>query len=134
MTLLIATFAFMAGIVCGLLLRPTLDRRRRLRTVYKAIKQRRRDAAPYVQEENPGYAVPRDYYHHGERRKKGGTLSEDFGLRRRADDKTVATDTDAAQADVQLPRDYYERETPDDEGTLSEGYGLRRKAPPPDAA
>lgn len=135
MNLVIALLAFIAGIACGLALRPTLDRRRRLRTVYKAIRVRRQDAAPYVQEESEGYAVPRDYYH-ADRRQRG-TLAEDFGLRRRAEDRVeskATSDASDASAEVPLPRDYYERETPDDEGILSEGYGLRRRTPPQDAA
>ena len=132
MELVIALLAFFAGILCGLALRPSFDRRRRLHSVYKVIKQRRRDAAPYVSEESEGFAMPRDYYL-ADRRQRG-TLSEGFGLNRRATDRQATPqEPDTAQLDMLLPRDYYERETPDDEGTLSEGYGLRRKNSPPDA-
>lgn len=132
MTVLIVFLAFIAGIACGLALRPGLDRKRRLHTVYKAIRARRQDAAPYVMEDAEGYAMPRDYYQ-ADRRQRG-SLAEDFGLRRRAGDQVAeaAASADKPLTDVQLPRDYYERETPDDEGLLSEGYGLRRNPTPPD--
>jgi hypothetical protein len=136
MELVIALLAFVAGIVCGLALRPSFDRRRKLHSVYKIVRQRQRSAAPFVAEEDPGFAVPRDYYTAD--RKERGTLSENFGLKRRAGDraqeKATAGDPDPSQLEILLPRDYYERETPDDEGLLSEGYGLRRKSTPPDAA
>lgn len=133
MELVIALLAFLAGIVCGMALRPSFDRRRKLHSVYKIVRQRQRNAAPLVAEENAGFAVPRDYYLAD--RKERGTLAEGFGLNRRSTDRQPGKEPDAAQLDIQLPRDYYERETPDDEGLLSEGYGLRRKAaPPPDAA
>jgi hypothetical protein len=132
MELVIALLAFIAGTACGLALRPALDRRRRLFTVYKIIRQRHRNAAPYVPDDNAGFAVPRDYYHAD--RKQRGTLAEGFGLDRRASDKPAVKEQDAPQMEIQLPRDYYERETPDDEGILSESYGLRRKTPPQDAA
>lgn len=136
MELVIALLAFVAGTVCGMALRPSFDRRRKLHSVYKIVRQRQRNAAPFVAEENPGFAVPRDYYTAD--RKERGTLSENFGLNRRATDrvpeKTAAGEPDQAQLEILLPRDYYERETPEDEGLLSEGYGLRRKTPPPDLA
>lgn len=135
MTALIALLAFVAGLACGLALRPGLDRKRRLQSVYKAIRARQQEAAPYKPETSEGFAMPRDYYL-ADRRQRG-TLSEDFGLRRRAEDKAqlaaVPKETDDT-AGVSLPRDYYERETPDDEGTLSENFGLRRREPPQDAA
>lgn len=132
MELVIALLAFFTGILCGLALRPSFDRRRRLHSVYKVIKQRRRDAAPYVAEDSEGFAMPRDYY--AADRRQRGTLAEGFGLNRRSTDRQPAQEPEPSQIEMNLPRDYYERETPDDEGTLSEGYGLRRKSTPPDAA
>lgn len=136
MELVIALLAFVAGIVCGMALRPSFDRRRKLHSVYKIVRQRQRNAAPFVAEEDPGFAMPRDYYTAD--RKERGTLSEGFGLNRRAGDRSpersAASEPESTQLEILLPRDYYERETPDDEGLLSEGYGLRRKSTPPDAA
>lgn len=74
--------------------------------------------------------MPRDYYAAAARER--GSLAEGFGLKGQPAGKQNPAEPDLATAP--MPRDYYERETPDDEGILSEGYGLRRRTPPTDAA
>lgn len=132
-------FVFLAGLVCGLALRPQVDRQRKLRSLYRSLALRQQGNAPSAAEGAPaqGFAMPRDYYLSENRER--GTLSEGFGLHRDLHRDTSRTESAptggrSEPADVSLPRDYYERETPEDEGLLSEGYGLRRKSPPADAA
>lgn len=127
---------FIAGLACGLVLRPGLDRRRQLSKTQSW--HRLNDEEPEIPTQSE-YSLPRDYYHTADRRQRG-TLAEDFGLRRRAEDQAAAQDQYAttAQAELDLvvpmPRDYYDRASPDDEGTLSENYGLRRRSDAGDAA
>ncbi|MFZ5722330.1 MAG: hypothetical protein ACOY33_01585 [Pseudomonadota bacterium] len=126
MILAILLVAFIAGLACGLALRPGLDRRRQLRRAYAVARERRRSTLAPLLTDGDLPAVPRDYYHTD--RRQGGTLAEGYGLQRRAGDHADNRSTAQTELDfssVAMPRDYYERETPDDEGTLSEGYGLR---------
>ncbi len=131
-----ALLIFLAGIACGLVLRPGLDRRRQSPDQIPSWHRLNEEPDIATQSE---YSLPRDYYHTADRRQRG-TLAEDFGLRRRADDQTeVQADyATTAQAELDLvvpiPRDYYDRVSPDDEGTLSENYGLRRRSEAGDAA
>lgn len=122
MTLIIALVAFIAGVACGLALRPGLERRRQLRRAYAVARSRRSStSAPRIDDEQ--LPIPRDYYL-ADRRQRG-TLAEDFGLKRRSDDQPDRTQAELDLAAVPMPRDYYDRDTPDDEGTLAESYGLR---------
>lgn len=125
MILVTVLLAFAAGIACGLALRPGLDRRRQLRRAYAVARERRRTTAAPLLTETDAPFVPRDYYH--TERRQGGTLAENYGLKRRAEDQLVHNEkqTEMDFPAVSMPRDYYDRETPDDEGTLSEGFGLR---------
>lgn len=114
---------FIAGLALGLALRPSLDRRRQLRRAYIMARQRRgKTSAPILLDTDPGL-VPRDYYL-ADRRQRG-TLAEDFGLKRRAEDQQAAKQEELDLSNLAMPRDYYDRATPEDEGTLSESYGLR---------
>lgn len=129
MLIVTVLLAFLAGIACGLALRPGLDRRRRIRSAYAAARARRAgkpvessDAAP-----QDAFAMPRDYYLAD--RKERGSLAEGFGLKAAAGSAVAGTEPDPAQ--IPLPRDYYERETPEDEGILSEGFGLKSRGEGP---
>lgn len=114
---------FIAGLALGLALRPSFDRRRQLRRAYIMARQRRgKTSAPILVDTDPGL-VPRDYYL-ADRRQRG-TLAEDFGLKRRAEDQQAAKQEELDLSNLAMPRDYYDRATPEDEGTLSESYGLR---------
>lgn len=127
MILATAFIAFVAGMACGLAVRPGLDRRRQLRRAYAVARERRRTtSAPLVADADLP-AVPRDYYL-ADRRQRG-TLAEGFGLQRRATDKAPDPQAELDFSAVPMPRDYYDRQAPDDEGTLSEGYGLRGNPP-----
>ena len=121
---------FIAGLACGLALRPAFDRRRQLRRAYTMARQRRgKTSAPIMVETDPLF-VPRDYYL-ADRRQRG-TLAESFGLQRRAEDHPDDAASGLVEPDpdnLAMPRDYYDRVTPDDEGTLAEGYGLRGQQP-----
>ncbi|MFZ5757850.1 MAG: hypothetical protein ACOY3X_13160 [Pseudomonadota bacterium] len=130
MTLITALIAFIAGIACGLALRPGFERRRQLRRAYAVARERRKaTSAPRIDDGHEHPPAPRDYYL-ADRRQRG-TLAEGFGLQRRAGDDADGTQTEMDFSAVPMPRDYYERETPDDEGTLAEGYGLRSRHPGP---
>lgn len=126
MILVVVLLAFAAGLACGLAMRPVLDRRRQLRRAYAVARGRRQDAGA-AQPSSDVPAVPRDYYL-ADRRQRG-TLSEGFGLKRRAEDRAADAAAEKDMTTVPMPRDYYDRSTPDDEGTLAEGYGLRGKPP-----
>lgn len=131
MTLLLSVLAFIAGLGMGYAIRPQVERRRRIRLAIAQLRARQgsglattRDAGAELPE------IPRDYYTAAASER--GSLAEGFGLKSLSGTHAHA-EPDLASAPV--PRDYYERETPDDEGILSEGYGLRRRsAPPGDAA
>lgn len=124
--------AFSTGIACGYTLRPHVDRRRRIRAAIAQLRANQR-TVPATQPRPVDAAqelpMPRDYYAAGARER--GSLAEGFGLKATSPGKGTA-EPDLAVAPV--PRDYYEREAPDDEGILSEGYGLRRRTPPPSNA
>ena len=132
MTMLLLLLAFAAGLVAGLALRPVLDRRRRLSLAIAQVRSRQVNnlAQPVAGSELP--PVPRDYYLATARER--GSLAEGFGLRGGSVATADATQGELDLASLPMPRDYYERETPDDEGILSEGYGLRRREPPDAAA
>ncbi len=116
--------AFLAGLACGLALRPALDRRRQLRQAYSMARTRRSKTSAPIRVDTDPVFVPRDYYL-ADRRQRG-TLSEEFGLKRRSTDiKEKAVTPEADAAPFAMPRDYYDRNAADDEGTLSETYGLR---------
>lgn len=125
--------AFITGLVCGYTFRPHVDRRRRIRAAIAQLRASQRTVtgtqarSPDSDQDLP---MPRDYYSAGARER--GSLAEGFGLKGHPAGKKNAAEPDEAGAPV--PRDYYERETPDDEGILSEGYGLHRRTPPPSDA
>ena len=122
MLIVTVLLAFLAGIACGLALRPGLDRRRRLRSAYAAVRARRTEQAQEPGEAPAGeFTMPRDYYLAG--KKERGSLAEGFGLK--GGNGTAAAGAEPDPAKIPLPRDYYERETPEDEGILSEGFGLK---------
>ena len=117
--------AFIAGLACGLALRPGLDRRRKLRSAYAAVRARRA-GDPQTREIEPSgeSSMPRDYYLAG--RRERGSLAEGFGLKGAAASTTPDVELDPSR--IPMPRDYYERETPEDEGILSEGFGLKPRS------
>lgn len=125
MNILAVLVSLVAGFLVGYALRPRLEQRRRLRRLLSAA-ARRSDEAPDIATQSE-YVLPRDYYLAD--RSGRGSLAEGFGLQRRATDQPAAGSPLQAELDlsrIPVPRDYYERETPEDEGILSEGYGLRR--------
>lgn len=125
MTLVTALLAFLAGIACGLALRPGLDRRRKLRRAFRAARVKRvsqEQLQPRIEGE---FVMPRDYYLAG--RKERGSLAEGFGLKASAATGGADKHADPDPSRIPTPRDYYERETPEDEGLLSEGFGLKRQ-------
>lgn len=127
MTIVILLIVFVAGIACGLALRPTFDRRRRVKYAYAMARERRaarREEAAAAAEEAP-VAMPRDYY--SADRNARGSLGESFGLKSGVHTARTAETGEPEITPVSMPRDYYERETPDDEGILSESFGLKRK-------
>ncbi len=126
MTLVTALLAFIAGIACGLALRPGLDRRRKLRRAFRAARVKRVSQEQLQPQIEGEFVMPRDYYLAG--RKERGSLAEGFGLKSAAGGAAGAgKQADPDPSRIPTPRDYYERETPEDEGLLSEGFGLKRQ-------
>lgn len=121
--------AFVIGLLIGLLLRPSLDRRRQQLRSKARFLLSISDASDIATQSE--FSLPPDYYHSD--RRQPGTLSEGFGLRRRATDHADAAQTEL-DLSASMPRDYYDRQTPDDEGTLSESYGLRKRSASGDTA
>ncbi len=128
MLIVIALLAFVAGLACGLALRPGIDRRLRLRRLLKSARARRAavDPVPAIATPNEHALLPRDYYLAG--KKERGSLAEGFGLKA-APAATTSTEPDVAK--IPMPRDYYERDTPEDAGTLSESFGLKPRGEGP---
>lgn len=127
MLIVIVLLAFVAGLACGLALRPGIDRRLRLRRLLKSARARRAAVAPAPAITTPGeHVLPRDYYLAG--KKERGSLAEGFGLKTAP---AAATGTEPDAAKIPMPRDYYERDTPDDAGTLSESFGLKPRSEDP---
>ncbi len=127
MLIVIVLLVFVAGLACGLALRPGIDRRLRLRRLLKSARARRAAVDPVPAIATPSeHALPRDYYLAG--KKERGSLAEGFGLKV-APATTTGTEPDVAK--IPMPRDYYERDTPEDAGTLAEGFGLKPRGEGP---
>ncbi|MFZ5698185.1 MAG: hypothetical protein ACOY9J_05620 [Pseudomonadota bacterium] len=127
MLIVIVLLAFVAGLACGLALRPGIDRRLRLRRLLKSARARRTTVDPEEKIATQSeHVLPRDYYLAG--KKERGSLAEGFGLKTAP---AAATGTEPDVAKTPMPRDYYERDSPEDVGTLSESFGLKPRGENP---